>query len=481
MVSCDGLFGVENNVGKPIKFGTGRQTTRVYYPNIYDGLMKWEDGDKVSIYMYWKDFNGKNFGPEKGNYHINHDTDDGRQSYGYLVADGESLRWQGEFGFGDGRAHEYNHTFISAYPKRDLNNDRSYSFNLPASQNGSTQYMYMTAYEEDVTSKENWVYLRYFPAVTTLVVTINNDANIDLGSTLKLKSTQPISGSYNVDPSNRSVSVTNGNREVTVPMKVGEPMMFFIIPQVYDANLNFEIDNGSSWLIDKTLSAAGKYIITIKTTERKPDVDGPFSSFVNGVVLAEAHKRGKNWQWGWVDGEQKIFWNNPDNYNNWEPVPDELLWEIINTIVDIDYTGSWEITEITREDLNIFPNVKTVNINASNLTSIDVSNPNITELNITSEAIHTVKVEGCDSLKTFDISSKNNIADVVVKGNKILEYFTMSGPAGAGVNITCDSCPVLEWFSLTGGEGWNFPFHKDIINCPMFDESKVNVPGCKEY
>ena len=98
-------------------------------------------------------------------------------------------------------------------------------------------------------------------------------------------------------------------------------------------------------------------------------------------------------------------------------------------------------------------------------------------LNIDSQNISDFVLDDCDALTTFDIKANNCIKNVTVKGNEILEYFTLHGPFNNGVSITCDSCPVLEWFSLTGGEGWNFPWHKDITNCPKFDNSKVKVPG----
>lgn len=499
--SCERLFNTDN-VGQPVQFGTTLSSstpkTRTSYSGVVDGTTErihWSDGDQVSIYMDWDEGYGYTGNPEHGIYSVTPGSkfhNDGKDPrYGRIsYANGVELKWHGAFNGEDGRAHEYPHTFYSAYPSNRIENfdGTDITFKIPEEQSGvNMSYAYMTAYEQGVNSNtvgEGHVELHYYPRVTTLYIEVENDTDETVGGSIKLiSSNRTISGNYTVDitdsGSGEIGNNNNGNKEITNTIKTllkgdSDTIAFFIRPREYNSgelSLSF---NGKTQLLNKNFEPNYKYNIKITVSGNK---EPEFSSFVNGVIHAEAHKRGKNWEWGYVDGEKKLFWNNPDNYNNWEPVPDELLWEIINTIVDIDYEGSWEITEITPEDLNIFPNVKTVNIKATNLDSIDINNPNITELNIDSQSIKTIKVEGCDSLKTFNIKSQNNIKEVVVKGNKILEYFTMSGPAGAGVNITCDSCPVLEWFSLTGGEGWNFPWHKDITNCPKFDNSKVNVPG----
>lgn len=475
--SCNDLFNV-NNIGKLIKFSTLPSTRTIYSPE-YDGRIEWVDGDKVAIYMTWE--GSQVF--ENADYSINLDNNDGKLSYGKLNPIGESLKWHGYFK--DGRAWEYVHTFYSAYPPTVLN-DGKFSFYLPSEQDQmNVSKAPLAAYSTSSNRFDNdggTVYLEYYPMFTTLHIIIDGEVNSQINALELLSNDYMIAGNYTVDASKRYNGIEGGNINKVSSTFDGNEIIFFIIPREYEANKLYFSLNGKQKFIPEVLHAGYKYNIKITT---EVEVEPGFSSFVNGVVLAEAHKQGKNWQWGYVDGERKIFWNNPDNYNNWEPVPDELLWEIINSIVDIDYEGSWEITEITSKDLNIFPKLKTVKINASNLMSIDINNPNITELNITSEAIHTIKVEGCDLLKTFNISSKNNISEVVVKNNKILEYFTMHGPTSNGVNIRCENCPVLEWFSLTGGEAWGgegygFPWHKDIINCPNFNNSKVNVPGGME-
>lgn len=486
--ACTSLW--DSDIGRPIKFGIApNASTRASYAEIAGGEIDWDPDDQVGIYMFW---NGPGDQPRSATYNVL--PIGGSENYGELSIDSKtsvSLTWQGYFK--DGKAVEYEHTFISSHPPRALT-EGGFIFELPENQNGTTEHLFLTCYEAGVQSgtRENGdvVFLHYYPAVTTLVVTVEDEANklpTKSGTLTLFSENKNLVGSFRVYPGDRdrSVTVLEGKPSVEVPFEVNKPLLLFLIPVQHPPNeLSFSLNGSDKKVITDALEPFVKYRATISTSKDEPEVDGPFSSFVNGVVLAEAHKRGEKWQMedGVIKGEFQVWHDNSPwggwYENTWMEVPSELLWEIINNLVDLDIENTWEVTEILPEDLNIFPKLKTVNIKSTNLTSIAVSNPNITELNITSEAIHTVKVEGCDSLKTFDISSKNNIADVVVKGNKILEYFTMSGPAGAGVNVLCENCPVLEWFSLTGGEGWNFPFHKDIINCPMFDH--YDVPGCQE-
>lgn len=519
MTSCEGLF-YTDNVGQPIRFGAsyGNKTimTRTSYSGVFDGNTEriyWSNGDQVSIYMDWdvnRDGSGYTGNPEqhRGIYNVSpgsdfHPNDKryGRISY---ANEGEVLKWQGDFKEGDGRAHEYPHTFYSAYPPTDLINGK-FIFDL-SNQDGSMKYAYMASYEEGVFSNssgnDGHVELRYYPMITTFCLTIHNDLDERIEKiTLKSDSdNKKLSGKYSVSVNNGSFRFNdyegNNDGQVVRTVNIGssetvKDILFFIIPQDFDVNeLYFLLNSNETkkYKLPNYIEAYYKYNINITVSKEEPEVDGPFSSFVNGVILAEAHKQGSpfyhpGWQFGWVDGEQKIFWNNPDNYNNWEPVPDEFLWEIINGLVDLDVEGTWEIGYVvTPDDLNIFPNLRTVNIKGW-FQKVEINNPNITELNIESTQLNDLYIHGCNSLTTFHVDNNNNFKNIVVKDCEILEYFTLTGPSGEGVNITCDSCPVLEWFSLTGGVNpdgspWNFPFHKDIINCPAFDH--YYVPGCIE-
>lgn len=516
MASCEDWFHTDY-VGRPVSFGVSSGNkgivTRTIYSGTVDGnteRIHWSDGDQVSIYMDWdknKDGTGYTGEPEYGIYDVKPGSNDFHpddQRYGRIsyANEGEILKWHGDFSGGDGRAHEYPHMFYSAYPPTSLINGE-FIFDLPSSQNGSMKNAYMAAYEKDVFSNssgaDGHVELHYYPMVTTFCLAVKNDRTEPIEKITLKSDSKYLAGNYSVSVNDGMFGFNdyegNNSGQVIRTVIIGnggtvENILFFIIPQRFEANeLYFLLNSNENkkYKLPKNIEAYHKYNITITVSEEEPKVDGPFSGFVNGAILAEVHKQGSpfyhpGWQFGWVDGEQKIFWNNPNNYNNWEPVPDEFLWEIINGLVDLDVEGTWEMGyELKAEDLNIFPNLKTVNIKGW-FKNVEVNNPNITELNIESTQLSDLHVSGCNSLTTFNITNNNSLKNIVVENNEILEYFTMSGPASDGINIRCENCPVLEWFSLTGGESWGgdgygFPWHKDIVNCPKFNNSKVRVPG----
>lgn len=477
-----------DNIGKPIQFGLSSLSTRTAYTSDYDGRIKWEDGDQVTIWMGWE--GGDHL--ECEDYRVYRIRDVNQQSYGRLKPVGNSLEWHGEFR--DGRAYEYEHTFYSVYPASagySFDNSSVFSLYLPEDQTGmdvgkAPLVAYSTS-KDRVDSDGGVVYLEYYPMFTTLCVTVDNKAGLPTGNGLRLSSDQySLVGSYSVDARYPYESVSGGaEKSVSCPLRDNKAT-FFIIPREYGKDKLYFSLGDKTMSIPETLYPGFKY--NIKITTKEVEVEPGFSSFVNGVILAEAHKQGSpfyhpGWQFGYVDGEQKIFWNNPNNNNNWEPVPDEFLWEIINGLVDLDVEGTWEIGYvITPDDLNIFPNLRTVNLKGW-FQNVEINNPNITELNIESTQLNNLHIHGCNSLTTFHVENNNNFKSIVVEDCEILEYFTLTGPSGEGVKMRCENCPVLEWFSLTGGVNgdgspWNFPFHKDIINCPLF--SHYDVPGCIE-
>ena len=294
--SCDGLFGVDNNVGKPIQFGVSQHpTTRTSYSSEYGGRIEWGEGDQVSIYMDWDDGSGYTGNPERGVYSVKPGSNfhPGDLRYGRIsyANDGEVLKWQGDFSGGDGRAHEYPHTFYSAYPPTNLINGK-FTFYLPSEQNGNMNFAYMAAYEEDVKSNtigDGHVELHYYPMITTFCLTIHNDLDEPI-ETITLKSDRDsdyLSGNYSVSVNdgmfefngyegNNSIHVTS-----TVNIDSGETVkniLFFIIPQDFDENeLYFLLnsDETKRYTIDKPIEAYFKYNINITVSEREPDIEEP--------------------------------------------------------------------------------------------------------------------------------------------------------------------------------------------------------------
>lgn len=518
MASCSDLFNVDH-IGEAIQFGVSsgskELSTRTEYAKsegVFNGKerLNWTADDKVYIWMYWdEDRNGSyESGPSSAEYKVGLKTNSKEKSYGSLISTGTSLRWKGDFSGNDGRAHEYKHAFYSVYPStwREFNGN-NVKFNIPNSQKGVDMSLaYMTAYKDNVTSLRDdnnpnkYVDLEYYPRVTTLYITVVNDTDEAVGGEIKLSSSNsPITGDYFVSipdySSGESGNNYEGGKEVTNTIKslaknASDIVAFFIRPRNYDSGELSLTFNGKTQSLNKALKPNLKYNIKIKVSKSEPEIEEPeplppLSAFVNGVIAAEAHKRGLNWQFGEASkGEDpnKLYCTHPDKNNAWEPVPDDKLLEIIESIVDLKLTSTWEAKEITADDLNIFPNLRTVDIDASNLESIEVKNPNITSLKISSQSLKHVSVENCDGLTTFTVYSQMNLRSVTVRNNAKLKDFTVEGSNNFSdtiFTIICDSCPELTTFTWKGGDGWGIRYHKEITECPKF--GKPTTPsGSKE-
>ena len=476
MASCEGLL-YTDNVGNPIRFGISQQyypKTRTSYSQEYDGRIDWNNGDKVAIYMDWDETrsgNGYAGYPreEKGIYEVYNIHENGKESHGRIRnVGGTVLKWQGDFNGNNGRANEYLHTFWSVYPHDTKFENGKFEFSLQSNQNNINDVtgLGLAAYEKDINSAKNpnsegYVEFHYYPMFTTLCVTIDNAANFQIGNNLELSSDDyRIAGKYYVDISKRYGGVEGGDIYNVSSTFSGSKVMLFIIPREYEANKLYFSLNGERKLIPEVLHAGYKY--NIKITTKEVEVEPGFSSFVNGVILAEAHKRRDRgqWEYGWyLDGDGDFAYNG-------QKVPSEKIWEIINSLVDLDVEGTWEITEATAEDFNIFPNIKTVKINATNLTYCEISNPNITEISIYTQPHCTIDIHDCESLTKLELKSNNGIEDVTIRNNDMLEFFTIDYPH-TELTVRCFDCDKLKGFSVK--QNYGIKYHVEYSGCPKWE------------
>lgn len=471
ITSCDGLFGVENNVGKPVQFGVVQNPkTRTSYSPNEPGRIDWNNGDKVAIYMDWD----KTRNPykddwsyrKKGIYEVYGIHENGKESHGSIrYVSGEILKWQGDFSGNDGRANEYPHTFWSVYPSNTTFDGVSFYFKLEDIQNYTdVSGLGLAAYEEGVysnTNGEGHVELHYYPMFTTLCVMIDNKANFPIGNSLELSSdVYTIAGNYSVDISERYNGIKGGTVNNVSSTFNNGVSTFFIIPREYGANKLYFSLGDKTMSIPETLYPGYKY--NIKITTKEVEVEPGFSSFVNGVILAEAHKRRDSGQ----SGYDWYLDNDGDFAINGQKVPEEKIWEIINSLVDLDVTGTWQITEATADDFNIFPNIKTVKINATNLTYCEISNPNITEISIYTQPHCTIEIHDCESLTKLELKSQNGIEDVTVRNNDMLEFFTIDYPH-TELTVRCIDCDKLKGFSVT--QHYGIRYHVEQSGCPKWE------------
>ena len=302
--SCNGLFGVDNNVGKPVQFGIVQNPkTRTSYSSEYDGRIDWVNLDKVAIYMDW-DETRKGYGyssnyRENGIYEVYNIHENGRESHGSIrYVSGEILKWKGDFSGNNGRANEYPHRFWSVYPYNTPFSNGKFEFSLPSNQDNINDVsgLGLAAYEVGINSAKNpnnegYVELHYYPMFTTFDVTVNNNSKKNITGELRLASkNQAISGTYYVSVQGSKFVFdsfdSNNNRFNYIDKTIGTlpdegsvELMYFMVPINYGSDdlyfsFSFEED-GVIHPINNGVTGGKKYNIVINVNEKNVEVEEP--------------------------------------------------------------------------------------------------------------------------------------------------------------------------------------------------------------
>lgn len=456
MVSCDGLFGVENNVGKPIKFGIAQHTTRTAYSHSpYEpGRIDWNEGDKVAIYMDW-DETRKGYGysinyREKGIYEVYGIHENGRESHGRIRnVGGTVLKWQGDFSGNDGRANEYPHRFWSVYPSNTRFEDGEFKFSLPSNQDNINDVsgLGLAAYEEDINSakdpnSEGFVELHYYPMFTTLCVSIDNQANFPIGNSLVLFSNDyTIAGNYNVDISEFYEGIGDGDIDnVSSIFKNGEAT-FFIIPRKYEKDKLYFSLGDKTMSIPETLYPGYKY--NIKITTKKVEVVSPaLAQLILSLLVANggAHDSWRTFEdyfrkyfkYDSADALQKgIYQDTPSNGKT-------LNNDARNATLD----NANEILEA------LFPGEKLTGLLAflQTLTDIHISNGNSPKLNSSELDLSFFK-----SAKTIYLELSESDMAINVNGLEDLESIELQTTGNCHkIELNITDCPNLKKVKMNG-------------------------------
>lgn len=459
ITSCDGLLG--NNIGKPIKFGIAQYpTTRTAYSQYYDGRIDWIEGDKVTIYMDWNDGSGySNNYRESGVYEIYDIHPNDRESHGRIrYIGGEQLKWKGDFSGNDGRAHEYPHKFWSVYPPTSLVNGK-FSFYLDPNQDYiDVSELSLVAYEKDVysnTDGEGHVELHYYPMFTTLCVTINNEADLQIGNVLELSSDNyDIAGNYYVDVTNDYLAIEGGNSStVSSDFNIGETITFFIIPREYSANELYFILGNESRPIPEAIRAGHKYNITINTKEievadsRMTDTEAWFL-----LAILKNNGGGNNC---WNDFEN--FWKNVYGFKDINDFNNSGFWNKFNN--SISTANFDEMGELLDE---YFPGAL--------LDSLLTTMSKIEDINLGEGSLASTKkmpeiLSSADfskmfpNVKTIKLMPQTDITYKFV-GLESLETITLDGGYTVTVNIILEDCAE----GVTINKGNNKTVTVEIIN-----------------
>ena len=461
MVSCDGLFGVENNVGKPIKFGIAqRPTTRTTYSQEYDGRIDWVNGDKVAIYMDWDDGNGYAGIPREGEgiYEVYGIHENGRESHGSIrFTGGNDLKWKGDFSGNDGRAHEYPHTFWSVYPSNTRFANGKFEFSLPSNQNiNDVSGLGLAAYERGVysnTNGEGHVELHYYPMFTTLCVTIDNAANFQIGNKLELSSDDYlIAGKYYVDISKRYNGIEGGDINNVSSTFSGSKVMLFIIPREYEANKLYFSLNGERKLIPEVLHAGYKY--NIKITTKEVEVSSRMTDTEAWFLLAILKNNGGGNNC-WNDFED--FWKNVYGFKDLNDFNNSGFWNKLNN--SIGAANFDEMGELLDEFfpgklldslLTTMSKIEDINLGEGSLAS-SKKMPDI----LLSEDFSKM----FPNVKTIKLMPQNDITYKFF-GLKKLETITLDGGYAVNVTIILQDCAS----GVTINKGNNKTVNVEIIS-----------------
>lgn len=475
--ACDKLYD-NDRIGQVIRFGASSGEdilTRTQYGETIDGgrqLIQWMDTDKVSIHMFWDGPDGED--GEFMDYGVKHYEDDGVISKARLQSLGSSLLWHGYFK--DGKAHEYEHSFYSTYPNvgengfvKNAQNEKKFHFSLPSTveQPVDMRYAFMAAAKENVTSTEDVpVFLQYYPMVTTLYVTFQNDTeSAIINEEVLLSGTVPIVGDYDIvytgNLSQVSETGTSGGTElsavVSIPTGGHTTVAFFIRPRAYTANsLTFTI-HGKEHSLNTNLLPAYKYNITVYLSGKDlsfGDLDLGGAQLIGAVLLGgdynlieQIYKRlhpedfpaddqydtnrwhnafTKWFQGTFIEFVNTDFKNMDKHFADLTDNEAEVIMEYLKTVTNIDLADRKLISgDIKPSVFDFFPAAKTLTIKGDNNANIDLSGTQFSEMTI--KCFKNVNIEGCDSLTKVTASGSN----------RSMESFTLkSAPKCSEVYIT---------------------------------------------
>lgn len=470
IVGCTSL----PRVGEPIQISpyvSQEDETRVSYSGEWSGNLErinWEIGDIIRISQ---EYNGA---VTEALYRIKSFTNSGYRSQAQVEPVNDPLMYLGEGTY----------VYRGYYPgtAEHLNQD-VYTFSVSATQTSDVKNdLFMVVANYSLNNEK--VKLEFKPVVDAYEFILPAEV-----TKIQLESLRSdLSGDLTIQ--NNAATLNGNGKTITIDgITPQSKIRVFTLPQEVNSDNLFLRVYHSKGIKVYGLDNSAYPVFGMYKKYNFPAISSPITSskIVNGVVSAEAHDKGLNWQFGDASkGEDpnQLYWTNQDNNNAWEPVPPEKLWEIIESVVDLKLTNTWEAKEITAEDLNVFPNLRTVDIDASNLESIEVKNPNITYLNVKSQTLKYVSVENCDGLTTFTMEGNYSIKDVTVSNNKnLIDFYIKSPTTNDNFYLLAENNESLTHFEIQQMSGWppsvdwnawGLTYRFDIKNCPAFKDYKVS-------
>ena len=379
LCSCQALF-FEDRSGQDIRFSVSMQKepdTRTSYSGVVVNgreRIDWENGDRVTVFLYLDHVQNYFFKDESGNFTSNdytssnysvlvnknnHIGDPAYISRGQLSSQGSAntLKWVGT---GEDKVE---HIFYSVYPAgsgqvyKDAVGTMKVDFANLAQQESAQdimQYAYMAAaagpYFTDGDENSNYnngmVDLNYYPMVTTIYLTVINDTGKPVNNLSAVLTSAdgslPLAGPYTIEiadtkvfqnktavashytpiiniPSSNQGFVSRLEQTVSLGQNKTGDAIFFLLPADYETkNLNLSLSGDGknyNFKLNQTevenLWAFHKYNVTVKLTPNGGEVSGLTDA---GLQLAIAFLRmGKIREKSpWWDGYDEFQIN--DNY-----------------------------------------------------------------------------------------------------------------------------------------------------------------------
>ena len=419
-------------VGQPIQISPYLEQvegTKVSYSGDKPGDLEridWEVGDIIRVYQ---EYNGE---VTEAKYRIKSFEPDGYRSKAKVEPVGEPLMYQGEGTY----------VYRGYYPGNEdghLAGD-VYSFSVSASQSNDVRnnlFMVVSNY----TAEAQKVKLEFSPVVDAYEFVLPPDV-----SKIQLESlNNNLSGDLVIQGGVATLG-GNGKTITTDAVAPNEKIRIFTLPQTVSSDDLFLRVYHNKGVKAYGLGNTMYPVFGMYHKYNFPAISSPItpSKVVNNVVFAASTRPPYNKNWYMENGEIK---------SNGQPVPIEEIWEIIDDLENLNLSNTWEIEEVSAEDLNVFPNLKTVYIDSGNLKDFEVNNTNITELTVRSQSLRTVKINGCHELETFIIGPcQQNLHDIVVDNNRKLKSFELLaiGPGyGTTGVIQVRNTPKIIKFSTT--------------------------------
>lgn len=513
LVSCDKLF-TGDRTGKPVTFSASSEvpagTKTAYSGEVIGGWerINWVDKDPVRMIMFTHGQYDRNpVETDTKTYYVVDIHEEGEKSVGKVAASGAFLTWR----------ENMTHDFYSIYPgnyigSTNIGYNREINLTLPSAQHGdiatNMRYAYMAAIHEGYTTAgKGSVVLDYYPMVTTVYITLNNETQTPMtirSVRIKSVSGQALVGTYTITSSGGTTPFspqgwgeTATSPEVSVvlddaTLQPGESTtcVIFLMPtktySTSDLKLTVVTNGGISDLSMQNSAVSQfepckKYNLSFNVEER-PIQYNDMTAVMNNLCILSNSLLSNNFVYLGYKNPPGLYYNQdykkgtwPDYPDGYIPVSDEDLHAALQEVTEISNADNqslnYMLVNITPADFAIFPNLHSIDLSGlGNNNSFSVANlSNLIELMYAGNAT-SLSVANCsfdpDNVQPLIISASYqemksiSLTNITGLQEIILQATSSGGQIG---NVFIQNCPDLKTIKVLQNGG-------DIVmNKAVFD------------